>query len=705
MIGAWITRRIFLLSTLVFATGSLLEIPAQTASSRHYWIYLSQRTATDLSPQALGISARAMSRRAKVLPSEKLIDEYDDPIPEAVIDQIRASGATIRTTSRWLNAVSVESSQGQLHSISRLPFVKRIAPVGIGTFERPQPSFRPASRSLAKSAATGTLNYGPSLTQLTTLHITDLHDVGINGSGVVVGMIDDGFNGHRSHVALKAIKVVAEYDFIHNITDTEAQPWEDPNQGLHGAGTLSSVAGFDPGNLIGGAFGVSVILAKTEMDSSGDADFRSEEDTYVAGLEWMERLGADIASSSLAYKIFVPPDSSYSYSSLNGRTTIVAQAAAIAARKGVLLCTAMGNEGIIGLDSAGDLVPTPGTLWSPADADSIISVGATSLDGSEVWSLSSTGPTSDGRIKPEVVAPGDGVYWAFGNDSSDYWEVSGTSAATPLVASAAALVLSAHPELTPMQVRQALMNTAAPLTDFYPSLGVPNYVYGHGLVNAYDAVLSDGLAFSNHPIITSVNNIYVVTTWIASSDVPVSDSLAFFYRLPSESTFTRVPLQQTPKFHQYRAIIPAPPTGVVPVGYFYAVDGSDRRTSPYDAPNNLFIIAPSPDSLRQFYPDDVPPPELLPTTYVLKNNFPNPFNSSTTIQFYAPTRERVELVVFNLLGQRVRTLFNRVPVADWNTVRWNDAKDDYGHSISSGVYVARLKTGGSVLTLKMLYVK
>jgi hypothetical protein len=65
----------------------------------------------------------------------------------------------------------------------------------------------------------------------------------------------------------------------------------------------------------------------------------------------------------------------------------------------------------------------------------------------------------------------------------------------------------------------------------------------------------------------------------------------------------------------------------------------------------------------------------------------------------------VELTVFNLLGQRVKTLFVGAPVSGWNTVRWNDAKDDYGRSVASGVYFVRLNTSRSVLTLKMLYVK
>jgi hypothetical protein len=258
-----------------------------------------------------------------------------------------------------------------------------------------------------------------------------------------------------------------------------------------------------------------------------------------------------------------------------------------------------------------------------------------------------------------------------------------------------------------MQVRQALMSTAVPLTASYPSLTVPNNIYGSGFINAYDAGLSNGLVFSNMPIITAKDSVYVVTTWIASKTSLVADSLAFYYRFPSDSIFTRVTLVASNNPHEYRAIIPKPPTGVTPVGYLSARDATGKRTSPFGAPNNLFSVQPTSDSLRQYYPtiDTVLPPTSIPTDYTLLQNFPNPFNSSTTIQFYTPTTDYVELTVFNLLGQRVKTLFGGTPAAAWTTVRWNDTKDDYGRSVSSGVYFARLKTPRSVLTLKLLYVK
>ncbi len=702
MIAAQTThaRRILLLAIFVFASGSLSQVSAQTTNPRHYWIYLNQRTAADLSPQALGISERAMKRRAKVLPVDRLIDKFDYPISQAIIDQIRSTGARIRTMSRWLNAVSVEATDQQLRSIAAVPSVVSTVPVFNLVFRKPEFAAPPSLPHYPRLQKGTTLGYGQSFDQLNNINIVALHSMGIIGSGVMLGMLDDGFNNHTTHVVLKNIHVVAEYDFVQQDSNTSLAPGEYIEEGIHGAGTLSSIAGFDNGTLIGGAYGVSVILAKTEIDS---VEIHQEEDNFVAGLEWMERLGADIASCSLGYRDFDTSTYSYLYTQLDGHTAIVSKAATVAAQKGVLLVTAMGNEGqATGRDSF-----LLGTILTPADADSIVSVGAASLDGSALASFSGTGPTTDGRTKPEVVAPGINVFWAFGNSTNIYWNVNGTSAATPLTASAAALVLSAHPEFTPMQVRQALMSTAIPLSASYPSFDVPNNFYGHGFINAYDAALSSGLVFSNIPIITARDSVYVVTTWIASKTSLVADSLAFYYRYPNDAFFTRVALVPNLNPHEYRAIIPRPPAGVIPVGYFSARDASGIRTSPFSAPDSLFNVQLTSDSLRQFYPtvDSVLPPNFVPADFALEHNFPNPFNATTTIQFYTPTTANVELTVFNLLGQRVKTLFVGAPVPGWNTVRWNDAKDDYGRSVASGVYFARLNTSRSVLTLKMLYVK
>jgi subtilisin family serine protease len=664
---------------------------AQSSILQHTWVFFRDKGTTTLqlsNPDVLGISKRALKRRAKSLPLNRLMDDLDLPVSETIIAQIKQTGVKIRTVSRWLNAVSVEATPEQLQTLKNLPMVTSSEQVTV--MERPRlvsSSSTLLTSSLAKISGTQGLDYGPSATQLTNIKVVDLHAVGVRGVGVLIGMLDDGFNNYRTHEALKNINVVADSDFIHNINDVNRQPWEIAEQGNHGAGTLSEIGGFASGHLIGAAYGASFLLAKTEMDSSGNSDFHSEEDTYVAALEWMERLGVDITSSSLGYKEFQTPPF-YTTSDMNGRTTKVAQAATIAARKGVLVVTAMGNEGYA-MGSGNSFLYADSTIVSPADADSIIAVGATSSDG-ELATFSGTGPTADGRIKPEIVAQGMGIFWADGNSINSYdSNVGGTSCSTPLVAGAAALVLSAHPELTNMQVRKALLNTATP-SQFRTSQDAvyPNNYYGYGFVNALAAALFYGPVFSNTPVVMRVDSFFSVTTNIIASSGLVFDSLSFYYRYGQSGQFFRKQLNPISNANEFTASIPRG-TGNFIYGYFYAREQSGYVSRfPSNAPESLYSIGVN----------------QIPTSYILYNNYPNPFNSGTTLSFNAPKIEHVELSVLNILGQHIATIFSGDTQSGRNSFLW-DGIDEHGRHIATGVYFARLKAPSSVFSIKMLYLK
>ena len=552
----------------------LVAVGESVAQSQRYWVALRDRgddamlVQTRSFARELGISDRALWRRAKVLPQDRLLDERDLPVDDRYLRLLRAEGARIRSVSRWFNAVSVEISPRYLPTIQTLPWVASVKPVAVFRKHRPEISPVGPFNTLHKFGGTAVPEYGSSFVQLNGIKVVDVHAKGVTGQGVVIGMIDDGFNERRVHPALRNIDVLAEYDFIQRDDNTMRAPGEYSGQGNHGAGTLSVVGGYEEGKLIGAAYGASFLLAKTEIDS---VEIQVEEDLYIEGLEWLERNGADIVSSSLGYIDW------YTYTDLDGVTATTTKAARILARKGVLHVTAMGNEGTYRNAQTRET----GTLIAPADADSIISVGATLSDGGKAG-FSSTGPTADGRIKPEVVAQGVGVYAMYGEGG--YTFANGTSFSTPLAAGVAALILSAHSELTPMEVRARMISTASPL-----ETPIPNNFTGSGLLNALEAV---GLVFTT-----------------------------------------------------------------------------------------------------------------IPDRFVLYNNYPNPFNAGTSIVFGAPGVHPVKLVVFNALGQKVRTLFTGVSRPGQNRIVWNDGRDEAGAQVATGLYLYRLTTPGSVLTGKMLYLK
>jgi subtilisin family serine protease len=685
------------------------QVKAQSPQTSLYWIILhtpKSQTAnlqSRTSAQALGVTERSLQRRAKSLPPDRLIDEYDLPVSESVLAQIKQTGAKIRVVSRWFNAVSVEASPQQRRMIATLPGILHVEPVVQFKSPRPLPSSS-SPVSLAKTRGTQGIDYGPSATQLTNMKAVDLHAIGVIGTGVLIAMLDDGFNNYRTHAALKNIRVIGTYDFIHNISDVSIQPWEhvtSPDQGNHGAGALSALGGFDNGQMIGAAFGASFLLAKTEMDSSGDVlDFNSEEDTYVAALEWAERLGADITSSSLGYKEFWSTPT-YTTADMNGRTTKVARAAVIAARKGVLVVTAMGNEGYIS-GYGNQTQRAESTLISPADADSILSVGATSSDG-ELAVFSSCGPTADGRIKPEVVAQGMGVYWADGSTIAGYSSVSGTSAATPLVAGAAALVLSAHPQLTNMQVRDVLMKTTIQRNDGTSETAVyPNNFYGYGFVDASSAALSLGPVFSNNPLVMKTTSSYRIYIWIKQNVPARMNNVSLYYKRATDVLFKLAEFLPTTNDNEYFVTLPVLELDSTAIGYVTAQDpsGVSWRTPP-NGSNHYFSLRSTPDSLIGIFP--TPGKPLAPAQETLYQNYPNPFNNTTFINFDVPEPMNITLEVFNLLGQRVKHIF-RGMVSSQGTQEW-DGTDDFGRQVGSGVYFTRLITPNSVRSIKMLYIK
>ncbi|MFA6111510.1 MAG: S8 family serine peptidase [Candidatus Latescibacterota bacterium] len=413
-------------------------------------------------------------------------DDSPDPRPAAALDLAVVPGYVailgplvqeVRAISRWLNAVSVVATEPQVIQLRGLPFVRGVTPVGryarspVPTPPEPDPT------ASGKDAGTALPEYGVSYAQLAQLHVTDLHLLGYQGAGIRIALLDDGF--HHSHRCFSGLRVAAARDFINgddDVTDQDGQPVTGDEtrtvQNLHGAQVLSLLAGNDPDRFVGVAPEAEYILAKTEEYAT---ELPVEEDRWVAGLEWADSLGARVVNSSLGYNLW-DDGSGYTWAQMDGATAVTTRAAEIAVQRGIVVVAAAGNEG----DNAWQYVT------APADGPGVISVGAVDLPqpglrDPVLAASSSRGPTADGRIKPDVVAPGQFVVVAEVR-GSDYQRASGTSYAAPLVSGVCALLLQAHPPWTPAQVQQALRETA---TDLGPA--GPDTAYGWGQVNALAA--------------------------------------------------------------------------------------------------------------------------------------------------------------------------------------------------------------------------
>jgi len=456
-----------LLILSVFAEGQVARLQNMDTAIRENgkyfaWIYFVDKTKNIEKPT---ISQKALKRRSKVNPN-KNYDWYDLNPSGDYVNKVLNTGAKLRHKSKWLNAISIECSENELIEISYMPFVKDIKPVN--QFNRKNLEESQPNRSLQKIESITEIDYGLAKEQLEQINVHTAHDAGYFGQGVTVLMLDTGYN--LDHAVFDSLNIIAEWDVINDDSTTKNEDGDAFGQHNHGTSTFSALGGYAPGWLIGPAYKADFLLAKTEIL---DQEIQIEEDNFVRALEWGEMLGADIASSSLGYTDW------YTWENMDGNTAVTTKAVDIATSLGMLCVTAAGNEN--------------GDLWNhiiaPADADSVISVGAVDNLGT-IAGFSSRGPSFDGRIKPEVCARGAITACAAG---VSYGYSSGTSLATPLVAGAAAVLLSANPSWTPMMVREALMKTASQSNS-------PDNDYGYGIIDIWEAINIDTLLLDGSTI-------------------------------------------------------------------------------------------------------------------------------------------------------------------------------------------------------------
>ena len=427
-----------------------------------------------------GYDPRAIQRRAlrgsAARHGGELFTIGDVSVARRYVEALVQTGAGICVESRWLNAVSVRADAEQVARIARLSFVREIRPVARARRIDPVESRQPAPTTSPGGGGPrgGDPFYGLSYDQLAQINLVALHEQGYTGEGMIIGLLDTGFA--RFHEALTdpnhPIDVIAEWDFVSDDPNTGFDPNDpvipDPHgdqyQHAHGTIVMGTIAGYKPGVYVGGAYDASFILAKTEDITD---EYPAEEDLYVAGLEFIEMNGADVASSSLGY------DDWYDWFDMDGQTAVTTIAVNIATSHGLVCCTAAGNGG-----RDHDLP----TLIAPGDAFDVITCGAVNPYGT-LAGFSSGGPTFDGRVKPEVLARGEFVDSIDPLDEGLYGEWDGTSMSTPLVASAVTCILQAHPCWGVYQIRSNLFGTASD----YVANGEPdpNFARGYGIIDAF----------------------------------------------------------------------------------------------------------------------------------------------------------------------------------------------------------------------------
>ena len=388
------------------------------------------------------------------------IDSLDYAVSPLYLDSISRLGAEVLHTSRWFNGATVKANEQTIQSIKQCTFVDTI----YLTRTDQDLSVIPPLSLRKREVIIGDRQEanGEGLEQLAQLNLLPLHQAGYNGQDIRVGVADGGFYNADILESLPRGKQWLGYA---DLTDSQ-HDFFGP-EGNHGTLCLSAIMGQQE-NYQGAATQAEYFLFRTEEHYT---ESPKEIDNWVAAIEMADSLGLHIVSTSLGYTTFDQEHFNFAYDDMDGRTSRGAQASLIAARKGMLLVTAMGNEGNKDWHY----------LSTPADADSILSVGAVNQDG-QAGIFSSFGPSADGRVKPEVCAMGEGTALINPADNT-LIKGNGTSFACPLIAGMAASLWSALPNATNMEIREIILRSC----DRYNQ---PDMHLGYGIPDVWKAYTS-----------------------------------------------------------------------------------------------------------------------------------------------------------------------------------------------------------------------
>jgi hypothetical protein len=531
------------------------------------WVYFKDKGSpekqTPLNAQSF-LTEKAIARRAKTLGANKVFDIRDLPVSQNYINTVYGKVSKIGQTSKWLNAVGAVVTKEQIDNLRTLPFVKQIEIVASYGSGKPETAVA-VNEEISKSILADSLNYGTGRKQVDQINVIPLHNRGVRGEGVMVAVMDNGFR-LLTHESFATMNIVAQYDFV----DNDPYPGIVPSgAGAHGVNTLSTIGGYKAGQLVGPAYKANFILARTENDAS---ETPLEEDNWVRAIEWAESLGVDVTSTSLGYLTYDSPYTDWTWQNMNGNTTVITKAANRADSLGVIVVNSAGNEASVG---------TPNTLVAPADGFNVVTAGGVDSFGVKS-SFSSYGPTSDGRIKPDVMAMGTAVKVASSTSTTLYSRVNGTSFSCPLTAGVAALVLSAHPSLTNTQVREAMKSTASRSNS-------PDNYYGWGILNATAAADFFKPNLNHTPIPSAQLNSSIIIFATINTLIPIKlDSCKVVYGI--NGTFDNsTDLTPTGNPDEYSAIIPPLGTGNS-VNYYFTIQSYDNDvvTSPTNSPTDFY---------------------------------------------------------------------------------------------------------------------
>ncbi len=489
-------RNLFLL--LIFSLYISSSLNAQIAPDS-YWVQFTDKIGTPYSLDAPEefLTDRAIQRR---IAQGIDFEENDLPVNPEYLEGVANTGANLLFASKWINGVSIETTDADvLDAIAALPYVAetlKMTPIESNNdkksfFENENYDITVQPWDPTKKS-TNVFNYGSAFTQINQINGIPLHEMGYRGQGMVIAILDGGFDMADIHPAFDSLwqndQILGTKDFVHPGGSVFSESY-------HGTAVLSTIGANVPGQMIGTAPKASFWLLRSEYVFSENV---IEEYNWVSAAEFADSVGVDVINSSLGYIDFDMPQWDHSYEDMDGSTNVVSLGADMAASKGILVVNSAGNSG------SSSTFPYIG---APADGFDVFSIGAVDGSGNRA-SFSSVGPTYDGRIKPDIMAMGQGTAVASG--SSSFGTSSGTSFSSPVIAGMSTCLWQANPTYTNFEIKEAIKqsgdNVFAP--NEYYGFGIPDYELANSVLTKLSSKLSNEpqfLKLSPNPFTDAVN--------------------------------------------------------------------------------------------------------------------------------------------------------------------------------------------------------
>lgn len=463
------------------------------------WLYFTDKPHAEqalTAPQSL-LSPRAIERRER---QHIAIDASDVPVYDMYVQGLLELGLEVHVCSKWLNAVSVSGNKTQLTAAQNLTYIRKAAPVQ--RYQIINDLTLPINDNVLfrqSETADFSATLGFAAAQIEQINLDTLLAMGMTGDSMIIAVLDAGFFGVDTANMFSSFwdkeQILGYYNFPAD-NDEVFNIWS----GYHGSWVMSVIGGDVDSVYSGSAPDAWFYLYRTEI---AETEYVVEEDYWLAAAERADSVGADIINSSLGYTEFDDAAENHTWEDLDGNTTVVTNAADMAASKGILVCNSAGNLG--------------GSPWyyisMPADGDSVFTIGGVDIDSNHI-SFSGYGPTADGRLKPNVVALAGNSAVLSPDGGVTY--LSGTSFSSPLIAGACATLWAEFPEATNMDIMHAVEQSA----HLYAT---PDYAMGYGIPDFFKAYVFLDSLFPELPIDTIGDTTVIDTTEDTTTTVALLD--------------------------------------------------------------------------------------------------------------------------------------------------------------------------------------